>query len=66
MSRALVARLFHEPTMRLRDGAEDESSYMHVAVLRELFGLDAPPAPLDDEQPSADVTELDSRRRRRG
>jgi glutamyl-tRNA reductase len=66
MSRALVARLFHEPTMRLRDGAEDESSYMHVAVLRELFGLDAAPAPLDDEQPSADVTELDSRRRRRG
>jgi len=67
MSRALVARLFHEPTMRLRDGAEDESSYMHVAVLRELFGLDATPAPLDeDEQPSADVTELDSRRRRRG
>jgi glutamyl-tRNA reductase len=66
MSRALVARLFHEPTMRLRDGAEDESSYMHVAVMRELFGLDAAPAPLDDEQPSADVTELDSRRRRRG
>jgi glutamyl-tRNA reductase len=66
MSRALVARLFHEPTIRLRDGAEDESSYMHVAVLRELFGLDAPPAPLGDERPEAEVTELDSRRRRRG
>jgi glutamyl-tRNA reductase len=65
MSRALVARLFHEPTMRLRDGAEDESSYVHVAVLRELFGLDAGLPPLDDEQPSAEVTELDSRRRRR-
>ncbi|HYI81130.1 MAG TPA: glutamyl-tRNA reductase [Thermoleophilaceae bacterium] len=66
LSRALVARLFHEPTIRLRDGAEDESSYMHVAVLRELFGLDAPLAPLDGEQPGAEVTELDSRRRRRG
>jgi glutamyl-tRNA reductase len=66
MSRALVARLFHEPTIRLRDGAEDESSYMHVAILRELFGLDAPLAPLDGEQPGAEVTELDSRRRRRG
>ncbi|HEX2071715.1 MAG TPA: glutamyl-tRNA reductase [Thermoleophilaceae bacterium] len=66
MSRALVARLFHEPTMRLRDGAEDESSYVNVAVLRELFGLDPSPAPLDeDEQPSAEVTELDSRRHRR-
>jgi glutamyl-tRNA reductase len=66
MSRALVARLFHEPTMRLRDGAEDESSYVHVAVLRELFGLDAGLPPLEDEQPPAEVTELDSRRRKRG
>jgi glutamyl-tRNA reductase len=66
LSRALVARLFHEPTMRLRDVAENESSYMQVAVLRELFGLDAPLAPLEGEQPPADVTELDSRRRRRG
>jgi glutamyl-tRNA reductase len=68
MSRALVARLFHEPTMKLRDGAEDEASYIHVAVLRELFGLDPAPEPLadDDERPSAEVTELDSRRRRRG
>jgi glutamyl-tRNA reductase len=65
MSRALVARLFHEPTMRLRDGAEDESSYVHVAVLRELFGLDGGAPPLDDEQPAAEVTELDSRRRGR-
>jgi glutamyl-tRNA reductase len=65
MSRALVARLFHEPTMRLRDGAEDESSYVHVAVLRELFGLDAGLEPLDEEQPAAEVTELDSRRRHR-
>jgi len=65
MSRALVARLFHEPTMRLRDGAEDESSYLHVAVMRELFGLDAAPPPLDeDELPTAEITELDSRRRR--
>ena len=67
MSRALVARLFHEPTMRLRDGAEDEASYARVAVLRELFGLDAAPPALDQEQPpQAEVTELDSRRRRRG
>jgi glutamyl-tRNA reductase len=65
MCRALVARLFHEPTIRLRDGAEDEASYMHVAVMRELFGLDPAAAPLDDEQPSAEITQLDSRRRGR-
>lgn len=65
MARALVARLFHEPTMRLKDGAEDEASYLQVAVLRELFGLDdgAEPA-IDDERPTAEVTQLDSRRRR--
>jgi glutamyl-tRNA reductase len=67
MAKALVARLFHEPTLRLRDGAEDEASYLHVAVTRELFGLDEPLAPLDGgEQPSAEVTQLDARRRRRG
>jgi glutamyl-tRNA reductase len=65
LSRALVARLFHEPTIRLRDAAEGEASYAQIAVLRELFGLDDAPAPLE-EQPAAEVTELESRRRRRG
>ncbi len=65
MARALVARLFHEPTLRLRDGAEDDASYIQVAVVRELFGLDANPPPIDDERQSAEVTQLDSRRRRR-
>ena len=66
LARALVARLFHEPTMRLRDGAEDDASYIQVAVMRELFGLDPTAEPLEDEQPSAEVTDLDARRRRRG
>jgi glutamyl-tRNA reductase len=64
LTRALVARLFHEPTIRLRDGADDEASYLHVAVMRELFGLDPAAAPLD-EQPPAEITQLDSRRRGR-
>jgi glutamyl-tRNA reductase len=66
MARALVARLFHEPTLRLRDGAEDDASYVQVAVIRELFGLDGGLPPIDDDQQqSAEVTELDSRRHRR-
>jgi glutamyl-tRNA reductase len=65
MSRALVARLFHEPTMRLRDGAEDEASYARVAILRELFGLDPAPIVLEDDQSSAEVADLDEQRRRR-
>ena len=65
MARALVSRLLHEPTLRLKAGAEDESAYVHVAALRELFALDAGAASLEDEQAGAEVTELDSRRRRR-
>jgi glutamyl-tRNA reductase len=64
MSRSLVSRLLHEPTLRLKAGAEDEGAYTHIAVLRELFALDAGAPALEDE-PAAEVTELDSRRRRR-
>ena len=56
MARAVVSRLLHEPTIRLKDG----SSYHHLHTLRELFGLDpAPPA----EAPAAEVTRLDEHRR---
>jgi len=63
MARSLVARLFHEPTIRLRDGADSEDSYARVAVVRELFGLDARLGAVDDAA-GAEVTDLDSRRRR--
>jgi glutamyl-tRNA reductase len=56
MARAVVSRLLHEPTVRLKD----RGSYHHLHTLRELFGLD--PAPVE-EAPAAEVTRLDSRRR---
>jgi glutamyl-tRNA reductase len=56
MARAVVSRLLHEPTVRLKD----RSSYHHMHALRELFGLD--PAPVE-EAPAAEVTRLDARRR---
>jgi glutamyl-tRNA reductase len=56
MARAVVSRLLHEPTVRLKD----RSSYHHMHALRELFGLD--PAPVE-EAPAAEVTRLDTRRR---
>ena len=62
MARAVVSRLLHEPTLRLKDAAGDSSTYRHVHTLRELFGLEAALAP-DDEAPSAEVTRLDARRR---
>ena len=115
MSAAIVNRMLHEPTLRLKLSAGEDSSYEYVQALRELFGLererddarrndvppalrpgaegdgarrnegddarrnDVPPAlrpgvppalrpgepPLEDER-SAEVTQLDSRRRRQG
>jgi glutamyl-tRNA reductase len=56
MARAVVSRLLHEPTVRLKD----RGSYHYLHTLRELFGLDPLPA---EETPAAEVTRLDTRRR---
>ena len=58
LARAVVSRLLHEPTLRLK-AAEGDDSYIYVQVLRELFGIDAG----DLEGPAAEVTSLDERRR---
>lgn len=66
MSRAIVRRLLHEPTLRLKASAtddQDDAAYVHVQALRELFGLDLPAPELDERRP-ADVTEIETRRRR--
>jgi glutamyl-tRNA reductase len=60
MARAVVNRLLHEPTLRLKG---NEDSYAHLHTLRELFGLEPEPS---GEPPVAEVTDLESRRRRRG
>ena len=62
MARAVVSRLLHEPTVRLKDAAGDERSYRYLHALRELFGLEAELGPV--EEPAAEVTSLDTRRRR--
>lgn len=59
MARAIVSRLLHEPTRRLKE--PNGCAYHHVTALRDLFGLD--PAL---EQPAAEVTPLEAHRRRRG
>jgi glutamyl-tRNA reductase len=55
MARAIMQRLLHEPTIRLR-----ESGHARVALVRELFALDAPEEPVEGE--SAEVRELPRRR----
>ncbi len=65
MARAVVRRLLHEPTLRLKASAADEdesAAYVHVQALRDLFGLDLPAPDLEERE--AQVTELESRRRR--
>jgi glutamyl-tRNA reductase len=62
MARSVVNRLLHEPTLRLKDSVGDEASYRYVHALRELFDLEADGG---DQAPAAEVTALDSLRRRR-
>ena len=65
MARAVVGRMLHEPTLRLKGAAEADESHVFVHALRELFGLEGPAPTLEGERPSAEVTELDSRRKHR-
>jgi glutamyl-tRNA reductase len=65
LARAVVSRLLHEPTLRLKGASIEGESYVYVQALRELFGLDPEDAP--GEEGGADVASLeDERRRRRG
>ena len=56
MASAIVSRMLHEPTLRMKRSAEDEDAYVYVHALRELFGLDAETAPA--QQRDASVTPL--------
>jgi glutamyl-tRNA reductase len=63
LARAVVGRLLHEPTVRLKGSVGEEASYRYVHALRELFGLEADlVAP--DEAPAASVTSIEAHRRR--
>ena len=48
LARAVVSRLLHEPTRRLRGAAGEGTSYRYVHALHELFGLEAALAPLEE------------------
>jgi glutamyl-tRNA reductase len=63
-ARAIAQRILHEPTLRLKRSAGDEEAYAKVAVLRELFALDAGSEPIESAE--AEVSDLSDRRRRRG
>jgi glutamyl-tRNA reductase len=59
MARAIVSRLLHEPTVRMKRSAGNDEAYLYVSALRELFGLDVETEP---EEAGADVTDISERR----
>src|SRR3954447_18997227 len=63
LARAIVSRLLHEPTLRLKDATERDASYHYVQALRELFAIEAGGAAAPGD--GAEVTSLEARRRRR-
>jgi glutamyl-tRNA reductase len=64
MARAVVSRMLHDPTLRLKDSAGENDSYRYVHALRELFALDLAQEPGEGSQ-GAEVTPLAPRRRSR-
>jgi glutamyl-tRNA reductase len=56
MAQAIVSRLLHEPTLRMKRAAGGDEAYLYVSALRELFGLDSDTEPEGDEV--GKVTEL--------
>ncbi len=58
MARAVVNRLLHDPTTRLKRSTDEDAAYVHLQALRELFGLDA--APIAEGE--AEVRSLDEHR----
>jgi glutamyl-tRNA reductase len=62
MAGAIVSRMLHEPTLRMKR-IEESAAYVYVHALRELFGLDARAEPTDAEE-AGTVTPI--RRRAKG
>jgi glutamyl-tRNA reductase len=63
LARAVVQRLLHEPTVRMK-GLRDDRVHARMQLVRELFGLDADDAALGatEEDDLAEVRELPRRR----
>jgi glutamyl-tRNA reductase len=63
IARAVMQRLLHEPTIRLK-AFEDGASHGRLQVIRELFGLpDGTGAPEEETEAATNVLPLDERRR---
>jgi len=57
MARAIVNRLLHEPTVRVKE-LRDDRAHPRMALLRELFGLEAEEVAAPGQDQLAEVREL--------
>jgi glutamyl-tRNA reductase len=64
LANAVVSRLLHEPTVRLKGAGAEGESYVYIQALRELFGLEPEQLTADDDAGS-EVASLEERRARR-
>ena len=66
MARAIVNRLLHEPTVRLKE-LRDDRIHARTALVRDLFGLVGEERPLAAREPTEQLAEVRafSERRRR-
>ncbi|MGN6256870.1 MAG: glutamyl-tRNA reductase [Solirubrobacterales bacterium] len=65
MAKAIVSRLLHDPTLRIRNSACSGESYYLVSALRELFALDVE-TEVEVEVHRDNVTELRPDRKQQG
>jgi glutamyl-tRNA reductase len=63
LARTVVKRLLHEPTLRMKRSSEEDSAYVYVQALRELFGLE--PGHGTAAPRTAEIASLAERRERK-
>jgi glutamyl-tRNA reductase len=65
LARAVVSRLLHEPTVRLKRMTDNDASYVYLQALRELFGIEVSAAAeaAEAEEAAAEVRSLADHRR---
>ncbi|ADB54278.1 glutamyl-tRNA reductase [Conexibacter woesei] len=57
LAQAVVNRILHEPTLRMK-GMSDDRVHLRMQVVRDLFGLEDVPEGIEAEQPLAEVRQL--------
>ncbi|MEA2443264.1 MAG: glutamyl-tRNA reductase, partial [Thermoleophilales bacterium] len=62
LARAVVSRLLHEPTVRLKRMSDKDAGYVYLQALRELFGIEVSAAE-EAEEAAAEVRSLADHRR---